>query len=127
MSLIVEDNSNDDDSNDDFGPDHHFVLALEKLKRGLKTVGYSDDQICKREAKTNRNHFNHAFGASPMTLCTIYKDLQTTSIVVDNELVVQIAGNYSTLKWFLISLHFMRKYPTSHDEECVFNVSECHS
>ena len=117
----------DNGSDYSFDADHHFVMESEMLEQGLKLVGCTDNQINSSKEETNKKRFNHAFGASLMTLYTVYEDLQTTSIVFEDEFVVQISGNDVSLKWLLISIHFLRKYPTGPDKEYIFNLSERHS
>ena len=121
-------NSDSSDSGDETLNQHHFVMEEEMLQRGLELLGYTNRQIGGNEkVKSNRKRFKSAFGASATTLCTIYEDLQTSQIVLDDGFAIQIDGNDTTLKWFLISLHFLKKYPTDRDKEYIFNVSERYS
>ena len=125
--LIMSDisvNSDSSLSGDDLNC-HHFVMEAEMLQQGLELLGYTERQI--GGSNSNRKRFKSAFGASPTTLCTIYEDLQKTAIVLDDGFILQIDGNETSLKWFLISFHFLKKYPTDRDKEYIFNVSERYS
>ena len=105
---------------------HHYVQAEEMQRRGVDLLGYTVQQIGNAKNITNFGRFKSAFGASPSTLCTIYEDLQTSSIV-DDGFIVKLVGDDTSLKWFLISFHFLRKYPTEKDRSLIFNVSERYS
>ena len=109
------DNS-DGDNDSDFDYDgHYFVMPLEMKQRGLELLGFTERQLTSSNENRNQNRFKSSFGASPTTLCTIYEDLQTTNLII---------GEESTLKWFLIALHFLKRYPTETERENIFNVSE---
>ena len=65
-------------------------------------------------------------GATPLILCTIYEDLQKSTIV-DDGFEVKLTGNDIKLKFFLVSFHFLRKYPTKSDRQFIFNCSDIHT
>ena len=112
-------------SDDDFelSVNHHFVMVDEMLERGLELLGYTSKQLLSAKHDQNLFRFKCAFGASPNSLCSIYEDLQTAPPVAAEKIV----GNDTSLKWFLISFHFLRKYPTDMKREYIFNVSMRHS
>ena len=60
-----------------------------------------------------------------LRLCTIYEDLQKSTIV-DDGFVEKFTGNDIKLKFSLVSFHFLRKYPTESDSQFVFNCSYRH-
>ena len=124
--MVISDNVDSSDDGLELSENHHIVMVAEMQQIGLQLLGYSDQQLIRGEDNENGKRFKSAFGASPSVLCSVYEDLQTSDIV-DNGFVVKIAGNYTSLKWLLISFHFLRKYPTEKDREYIFNVSERHS
>ena len=92
----------------------HLVSPSEMLKAGLKILGFTKKQYQngrKRNHSANHDRFKSALGATPLVLCTIYEDLQKSTIV-DDGFEVKLTGNDIKLKFFLVSFHFLRKYPT---------------
>lgn len=109
--------SDSSDSDNEY-ENHHFVFPPEMRQRGLVLLGYTTTQIDRAQDDTNKKRFKSTFGASAATLCTIYEDLQSTNLIF---------GEDNTLKWFLISFYFLKKYPTEKDREYIFKVSEKYS
>ena len=63
-------------------------------------------------------------GTTPLlVLWIIYEDLQKPTIV-DDSFEVKLRGNDIKLKFFLVSFHFFRKYPTKSDRQFIFNCSD---
>lgn len=97
----------------------HIVTAGEMLQEGLKLV-YKCARINRvKNNETNISRFNLKFGLHPSTACAVYEDLQKTDVVAAR---IDTADETS-LKMFLISLYFMRKYPTEDDLESIFDYS----
>jgi hypothetical protein len=100
--------------------DHHVVAVKEMQYKGLRLRGYTKNKIKDANDDTNRDRFQSHYGISPWVCCTLYEDLQRTSL--ENAKIVN--GNNTTLKWYLIALHFLRKYPTEDEREATFDVSK---
>ena len=87
----------------------HIVTVQQILLVGLELF-YKPDRIARVEnLSTNIDRFNTKFGIQPVTACMLYEDLQKTN--VDDARINQ--PDDTTLKFFLLSLHYLRKYPTS--------------
>mgnify|MGYP006060792747 CR=1 FL=1 len=107
----------------------HLVTPSEMLRAGLKLLGFTKKQYRngrKRNHSVNHDRFKSALGATPLVLCTIYEDLQKSTIV-DDGFEVKLTGNDIKLKFFLVSFHFLRKYPTKSDRQFIFNCSDHHT
>ena len=97
----------------------HIVTIVQMLKFGLElffTIARIDRV---KNNATNVDRFTKKFGVKPVTACMIYEDMQTTTIEgarINN-------ADEKTLKLFLISLHFLRKYSKESDMESTFNYS----
>ena len=107
-----------DDSNDDPPPVNHFVSPEEMMKTALRYRGYTERRLKRAKGKTNIFRFKHHFGISPVTAVWVYTDLQTTNIPE-----AKIQGGELDLKYFLMGLHYIRKYPSNEDQGVVFNYS----
>jgi prolyl oligopeptidase PreP (S9A serine peptidase family) len=100
--------------------DHHVVAVTEMQYKGLRLVGYKRSRIKRAADPTNIERFLSHFGVSPAVCCTIYENLQRTAVIqarIEN-------GSDTTLKWFLMALHFLRRYPTEDEREAIFDVSK---
>jgi hypothetical protein len=82
---------------------------------------YKPDRIARVESlSTNIDRFNTKFGVQPVTACMLYEDdLQKTN--VDDARIDE--PDKTTLKFFLISLYFLRKYPTEDILESTLDYS----
>ena len=98
------DSSSDSSSNSSAG---HVVTIMQMLQFGLELF-YAPARIGRAKQSTNLDRFNKKYGVLPVTACSIYEELQTTGIAIAR---IDNAGEID-LKMFLISLHFLRKYPT---------------
>jgi hypothetical protein len=89
------------------------------LEKGLKLL-YTVKRIQGvKNNQTNVHRFNLMFGVQPVTACSIYEDLQKT----DLENAHLDSANEKTLEYFLITLYYLRKYPTADDLESIFDYS----
>jgi len=70
------------------------------------------------KSKTNVFRFTSHFGVSPVTAVWIYTDLQTTNIAA-----AKIKGGELDLKYFLMALNYIGKYPTEEDLSADFHFS----
>ena len=97
----------------------HVVTAAEMLQAGLELL-YTKARIQRvKNHRTNITRFNIKFGVMPATACTIYEDLQKTTVV---EAKIT-KPDHKALTQFLISLYFLRKYPTEDVIESTFDFS----
>jgi DDE superfamily endonuclease len=124
MDIQQDDDEEDIQQDDELEPelvvDHHVVAVNEMQYKGLRLRGYKKKKIKQAPDATNRQRFQSHYGISPWVCCTLYEDLQRTALV-DAKIV---NGNNITLKWFLIALNFLRKYPTEDEREATFDVSK---
>ena len=107
----------------------YLVTPSEMLRAGLKLLGFTEKQYQngrKRNHSANHDRCMSALGATPLVLCTIYEDLQKSTIVGDG-FEVKLTGNDIKLDFFLIYFHFLRKYPTKLDRQFIFNYSDNHT
>jgi hypothetical protein len=79
---------------------------------------YNVDRIRRANNTTNIRRFASKFGVHPVTACTLYGDLQKTTIET-----ARIVGEDSNLRWLLITLYFLMKYPERDVLESEFNFS----
>jgi hypothetical protein len=89
---------------------HIAVTVQQILLVGLELF-YKPDQIARVEnLSTNIHRFNAKFGVQPVTACMLYEeDLQKTNV---DDARIDKPHDDITLKFFLMSLYFLRKYPT---------------
>jgi DDE superfamily endonuclease len=105
---------------DESSIEHHIIAVKEMQYKGLRLVGYTRTRIKRAADATNIERYQSHYGVSPGVCCTIYEDLQITAVEearINN-------GSDTTLKWFLIALHFLRRYPTEDEREALFDVSK---
>ena len=110
--------TSDTDDSDDEVPTH-LVTAPVMLLNGLRLMGYQDRRIGRAKDKTNQERFLHHLGVEAATACAIHEDMQLTTIEA-----ARINGNELTLKWFLLGLYYLRKYPKEVDIESKFDYSK---
>ena len=60
------------------------------------------------------------FGLAPHTTCRVYEDMQTTTIDLGN---LSFTAGMTDLRFFLMALFFLRKYPTYDAIEQTFDLS----
>jgi hypothetical protein len=96
---------------------NHIVTMDAMLDRGLQLF-FTKERIVKAKKGTNIDRFVKKFGVDPVTACKLYEWMQRTK--VDD---ARIAGSPKDLKSCLMSLHFLRKYPTESDMESLFDYS----
>jgi hypothetical protein len=109
-----EDQSDDDSS--------HGVTSVitpdEMLKIGLKLAGYKRRRIRRAKKKTNIDRFKGHFGSYPLVCVIIWEDLQSTEV---DEARVPIEDR--KIKYFLMSMHHLKRYPTELEREGMFDIS----
>ena len=100
-------------------PINHFVSPEEMMRIGLRLRGYTVKQLKNAKGKANVFRFKHHFGVSPVTAVWIYTDLQTTTIAD-----AKIKRGDLDLKYFLMGLFYLRKYPSEEDLSADFDYSK---
>lgn len=97
----------------------HIVTVQQILQAGL-ALFYSPARVARvKNNSTNLDRFNTKFGVQPVTACMIYEDLQKTNI--DDARID--SPNDISLKFFLISLYYLQKYPTEDVMESTLDIS----
>ena len=96
----------------------HLLTATEMMFQGLRLLRYTWRRIKRSKVKHNMARFKTHFGLSPGTAVWIYEDLQRTTIAD-----AKITGSKLELKYFLMGLHFLKKYPTEEDMTARFDYS----
>jgi len=56
------------------------IRSSKLLRLGLEAIGYNDRRQDRAQYSTNVRRFRSAFGAGPLAISVIFRDLQTTSI-----------------------------------------------
>lgn len=93
----------------------------EILARGLSLVGL--DLSCQRKVcrDTNLERFRSHYGSNPIIYAQIWEDLQTTPI---DEARISGADANTGLNYFLMSIHFLKCYPTEQQQVSRFQISD---
>ena len=116
----MNNNNHTGSDTDDDGPiAPHVVTIEEMLSFGLELAGYKEPRVDRARAETNEERFAANFGVATATACTIYEDMQLTTIEAS-----RIDGTPLELKYFLMALYYLRKYPTESDLEAKFDYSK---
>lgn len=98
---------------------HHVVTAHQILEFGLMLL-HSGKRIQRaKKGETNNVRFNLKYGLKPMSAATLYEDMQVTDI--DSARIEK--ADAKTLKFFLITLYFLRKHPVMDVIESTFDYS----
>ena len=95
-----------------------IISPTEMLKIGLDLVGFTERRIEQAYIVTNGDRFVSFFGASAAVCAQIWEDLQVTGIEE-----AFILPNDGDVKYFLMALHHLKKYPTEVEREALFDVS----
>jgi len=111
-----EDFSSDEDG-DDIGVTSIFTVD-EMMIYGLRLGGYTQRRIDRSQRKTNVERFKSLYGSTPRVITIIWEDLQTTS---DPAAHVQPCDR--KIKFFLMAMHQLKRYPTEFEREAKFDVN----
>jgi transcription elongation factor Elf1 len=119
--IVVEDDDDmiSSDDEEDTPPPTHIVTVDEMLSAGLR-LRYKTDRITRATRNTNMDRFNENYNCYPITACSLYELLQTTTI---KEARIANASP-TTLEHFLIALYFLFRYPTREGMEAAFDKSK---
>ena len=114
-SDISEDVSSDEENPPPIG---HILTVIEMQEFGVKLT-YNEKRTKRAKTETNEGRFLKSFGVTPKTACVIYENLQQTT----NQTARIEKPDATALRYFLISLYFLRNYPTREDLERQFDYS----
>jgi DDE superfamily endonuclease len=118
-----DESSSDNDSSNGYDSDvrlhsvHHFVNPDTMMMTGLQNF-CSKRQIRRWQQEKRKRKFQRKFGVSPVVAVLIWEDLQTTSFPE-----AHVEGNRLNIRYFLMALHHLKKYPTDEDREDAWDVS----
>jgi hypothetical protein len=105
----------------------HIVTDAEMTSLGLLTVHYDEEQLWRCGDKTNQYRFKITFGVTPITMLTIYEDLQTSTAEDTNTNPPRsmcLKGSKTNLKCLLRTVYYLRKYPTEDDIDRVLKMNK---
>ena len=94
------------------------VTPYMMLDNGLEFAGYTfrNERV---KADTWNSRFKAPYGSDPIVYSKLFEDLQTTEIAE-----AQIHEGKISLRYFLMTIYFLRQYPTEKILESRFGVSE---
>jgi hypothetical protein len=102
--------------------ENHGVTSIispdEMMKIGLKLAGYKQRLVDRAKKETNIERFKAQYRSSPAVVAAIWEDLQLTEIPE-----AHVHDKDRKIKFFLISLHHLKRYPTKYEREAKFDVS----
>lgn len=94
----------------------HIVGAETMMQKGLQLL-YSKDRIDRvKNRSTNIDRFRKQYGINPITACHLYSDMQ------DIDFTTPFIPGWTSLRFFLIGLFIVRKYPTYDEIESTFDL-----
>jgi hypothetical protein len=89
--------------------------ADEILRKGLVLVGYDFRRQDKVSKTANLERFRAQYGSNPVVYAQIWEDLQTTVI-----LEARIDDKMADADNYLMSIHFLKCYPTEVEQGGIF-------
>jgi hypothetical protein len=90
------------------------VTALEMLSARL-TLLFGGEDYPQEMSEHPFEDIHRLFGVRASTACSVSEDLQVKLAVVHND---------ENIKWFLLSLYYLKNYPKEHQLESTFGVNE---
>lgn len=103
-----------DDDDDNLVTSIYTPKALMRI--GLKLVGFKRRRIKKACEETNKGRFIGHFGVFPYEATLIWEDLQRMGTALFPE-------SNRKINYFLMALHFLKRYPTEIEREGIFDIS----
>lgn len=91
------------------------------MKYGLQLLGFNDYRQKRVKRRTNLKRFKALYGSHPDVYQEMLIDLQTIS---DTKYQFVIKDVWKGLKYFLITIHFLAKYPEETDAAGQFKWSD---
>ena len=89
---------------------------------GLKLLGYDKERQGRSKRASKVKKFKHLIGAHPAVVSAIWADSQRMKDD-DHKLVVHRGNADKHMKDLLMTMHFLRKYPTETDQDALFQKS----
>ena len=109
-------NEDDDDDVDDCITS--FYTPNEMMKVGLKLAGYSAHQLRRtKNRKTNVRRFKSHYGPDSLVAAFVWEDLQRAR---GEEYYIPPKNN-RIIKYYLMAMHFLKRYPTKLKQEALFD------
>ena len=106
-----------EDDNDNRGITS-IITSNEMLKVGLKIGGYKNRRINRAKKATNIARFKSLYSSTPRVVASIWEDLQSTQVEG-----AHIRPGDRKVKFFLMALHHLKRYPTEYEREAKFDVN----
>ncbi len=114
MATTDPEGSDDDDDNRGITS---ILTVDDMIITGLSLGGYTKQRIERAKGSTNIERYKSLYGSSPHVCAMIWEDLQTTSLPN-----AHVLRRDRKVKWFLIALHHLKRYPTEIKREGMFNI-----
>jgi hypothetical protein len=115
MATTDPEGSDDDDDNRGITS---ILTVDDMLITGLSLGGYTKQRIERAKGSTNIDRYKSLYGSSPRVCAMIWEDFQTTSLPN-----AHVLPRDRKVKWFLIALHHLKRYPTEFEREAKFDVN----
>ena len=96
-----------------------IVTVDQMLCQGLRLVGFNAHRVSKVSRSTNLERFRAHYGLNPIVYAQIWEDLQNTTCPD-----ALIDSKTADLALYLMTIHFMKCYPTETQLAALFGVSE---
>ena len=97
-----------------------IVVTVDQMFiQGLRSVGFSTQQVQNVSLSTNLRRFKSHYGSHPIVYTRIWEDLQITPCVdalIDSKII--------NLAYFLMTFNFLKCYPTESQLAASFHVCE---
>jgi hypothetical protein len=84
------------------------MLESEAMATGLALAGFTFRYQQVNGTDLNGQRFSSHYGANPVVVCAIWRDLTTTNIVEG-----RINSDEADIKRLFLALHFLKCYPTA--------------
>lgn len=100
-------------------PELDIKTEDEMLVEGLALYHYTQEEVFKVQRETSNYRFRSLYGANPDVVARLWEMLQTTTIPC-----ARLQKTARSLKYFFMTLHFLKRYPTEVETEAAFHVSD---
>ena len=92
-----------------------ILTADQVLHQGLNSVGFRNHRVQNVSRATNVERFRAHYGSNPLVYAQIWEDLQQ---------LIHFEATAKDFHLFLMSVHFLKCYPTEAQLAATFNVCE---
>jgi hypothetical protein len=96
-----------------------ILTADQVLHQGLICVGFKTNRIQNTSRASNLERFRAHYGSNPLVYAQIWEDLQTARIPE-----AYIEATEQGFKEFMMSVYFLKCYPTEAQLSATFNICE---